>query len=315
MNRTRVRSFGLTDVGGALVIVAGLILFGVPTVGRLHDRCRRDRCSENLDAIGTAAKIYANDYGGLWMVPPFKRTAVDNEGIDYLAGDAIAVPPIEPGEVGYAREFESTSETFMFPDAGSTAVSVTRAFWLLVRSGALAPRQFICPDTHDETDPTVVREWYYDFSGYDNISYGYQVPFGPRGARPREGVDSRQVLAADKGPYYLRRFDPMFEVPGRGGLTLDAPAARWRRFNSPNHHGRGQNVLFADGHCSFEYTPAAGVHRDNIYTLMVDDWDGTHFNRIHGESPHHATVADYPYPGQDALGPGIFASTDSLLYP
>ena len=58
-----------------------------------------------------------------------------------------------------------------------------------------------------------------------------------------------------------------------------------------------------------------GIHSDNIYTLMVDGWDETGFNRIHGESPHFATVAEFPYPGQDVFGLGLFSSTDSLIYP
>jgi hypothetical protein len=50
---------------------------------------------------------------------------------------------------------------------------------------------------------------------------------------------------------------------------------------------------------------------------MTDEWDELGFNLIHGESPHFATVAEFPYPGQGAfgMGPDYFSSTDSLIYP
>jgi prepilin-type processing-associated H-X9-DG protein len=36
--------------------------------------------------------------------------------------------------------------------------------------------------------------------------------------------------------------------------------------NSPNHEQEGQNVMFADGHVSYEKTPFVGIEQDNIYT-------------------------------------------------
>jgi prepilin-type processing-associated H-X9-DG protein len=40
----------------------------------------------------------------------------------------------------------------------------------------------------------------------------------------------------------------------------------WQRYNSPNHGGEGQNVLFVDGHVAFMKKPIVGVDYDNIYT-------------------------------------------------
>jgi len=36
--------------------------------------------------------------------------------------------------------------------------------------------------------------------------------------------------------------------------------------NSSNHKRKGQNVLFNDGHVSWEDTPFCGHSQDNIYT-------------------------------------------------
>lgn len=310
---SKLRGFALRDVTAVLLLTVLLVLIGIPTFAHSRRLSKREACAINLRAIGWQAKIYANDNGERWMVPPFDLSLLDTGGIDYLAGDRVNVPPTDPGEVGYAREDQST---WIPGGGGSSAVSVTRAFWMLVRSGAVDPQTFICPASQDTADSAFVPEWYYDFEGYHSISYGYQVPFGPRGNRPSESARPNKPLAADKGPHYLNKFEPTFQIESGNPVEFSDPLGRWRRFNSPNHNGQGQNVLFADASVSFEQTPAAGIHGDNIYTLMVGgEWDETGFNRIHGESPHFATVAEFPYPGQDVFGMGWFSSTDSLIYP
>ena len=95
----------------------------------------------------------------------------------------------------------------------------------------------------------------------------------------------------------------------------------WSAYNSPNHGGRGQgegqNVLYADGHASFQRNPLGGIDSDNIYTtIQPNGWDDIRkLNLIHGETPHQ--VNPPPYPGQDAMAPGAggYASTDTLIFP
>ncbi|MCH7884329.1 MAG: hypothetical protein IIC01_03680 [Planctomycetes bacterium] len=267
-----------------------------------------------------ASKIYANDNNSNWMIPAHMPWEITGQTIDYLnnAGGVKECFPetTEPGQVGYDREQQSESPTQQNPDGGSTAVSTTRAYWMLVRSGAISVQGFICPSSGDREVRTVNVRVFYDFSCYTNVSYGYQVPFGPRDARLTDGRDPRLVVAADKGPYYLDTFEPTFLTRTGDMLTLDDAPRRWRPYNSPNHRRTGQNCLFLGGNVSFERDPAVGIDADNIYTLMVDQWDGTGFNRIHGDSPHFSDPL-FPFPGQDALGAGLghHASTDSLIYP
>ncbi len=166
----KLRGFGQRDLVAVLIMVALLIILGIPTLAQSRRLNRRQACANNLKRIGTAAKIYANENNENWMIPAFKRSVIDNGGIDYLAGDRVNVPATDPGEVGYDRQAESTSETASNPDGGSSAVSVTRAYWMLVRSGAVDVQTFICPASRDTADPDMVPEWYYDFGGYHNIS-------------------------------------------------------------------------------------------------------------------------------------------------
>jgi prepilin-type processing-associated H-X9-DG protein len=54
-------------------------------------------------------------------------------------------------------------------------------------------------------------------------------------------------------------------------VTTTTSAARdLMHANSRNHGGDGQNVLYGDGHVSFEQNPFVGVNRDNIFTTKAN---------------------------------------------
>jgi prepilin-type processing-associated H-X9-DG protein len=298
-----------------IAIIALLISILLPSLSRARELSKRLVCQSNIKGLGTSAKIYANDNNEKWMIPPYDRGILARDERVMYTEPTNGEDPEGPGQVGMDRDRPSYSIT-----PASTSVSVTRAYWMLVRSGDITPKQFICPSSGEDEDPTENLDFYYDFTAHEYISYGYQVPFGPRDTQPREGMDNRQPLAADKGPWYTEAIVGTFtwETGEDGSVTLDDSPKAWRNFNSPNHGGRGsgegQNVLYADGHASFERTPAVGIDHDNIYTLMGDDWSTIEgYNRIHGEPP--IFVDPNPYPGDDAFDTGAYSSTDTLIYP
>ncbi len=320
--RKSTAGFALVDVLALGAVGAVLMAIGIPTLLRARELSKRMACSVNLAGIGAAGSIYASANKGSWMVPAFKNGRIDFIGIGYTAANWISEPGHEVAtEVGFDRHRESRSETLYAPSAGSENVSTTRAYWMLVRSGEANVRQFICPSSlNDFVDSTENVELYYDFRQYWNISYGYLVPFGPPDTMPREGMDSRQVIAADKGIFYLRGLIPQYRNGLGQPLEVTSPPSDWRPYNSYNHGGpsagEGQNALFADGHVAFLRRPTGGVDDDNIYTLMTEAWDSRGTNRIYGETPHQFYRGN-PYPGQDVFGtgPGMYSTTDSLIYP
>ena len=312
--RKRIRGFTLIELLVVIAIIALLISILLPSLSRARELSKRLVCQSDIKGIGTSAKIYANDNNEKWMIPPYDASIlIDDDRIMYTE-EQNGQDPEGPGQVGMDREYPSYSRD---PGA-STSVSVTRAYWMLVRSGDITPKQFICPSSGDEEDPTENLDFYYDFSNIAHISFGYQVPFGPRDTQPREGMDNRQPISADKGPWYVAPTRVDWETGQNGDVTLEDSPKAWRPFNSPNHggtnNGEGQNVLFADGHASFERTPAVGIDHDNIYTLMTNEWNTVEGkNRIHGDPP--TLVDPNPFPGDDSLEVDAYASTDSLIYP
>lgn len=316
MNHIR-RGIAVTDLLAIAAILVLMAAIGVPTLERARELSKRAVCAVNLKALGGAGNVYADANKGQWMTPPFRRNTQGN-GIYYACIGGLSS---DPACVGFERHRETTSETQMHPSAGSTAMSTTRAYWMLVRSGDVSSKQLICPSSkYDSLDPTREIDLYYDFDEYKNISYGYLVPFGPSDTRPGTGADPRKLFAADKGPFYLDGYHD-FQTLDYTNTPLEIfhTPREWARFNSRNHGGNGigdgQNGLFADGHVEFQRKPIFGVDNDNIFTVMRNEWGALPYNRTHGNTPHEYPYS--PFPGEQAFGSGgnSYSSTDSLIYP
>lgn len=298
--RSTKKGFTLIELLVVVAIIALLISILLPSLSRARELAKRLVCAANIKGIGTAMKIYANDNEEQWATPLF------NEGtlgapvpITYTS---TAVVPKGGSEVP-ARNTVTTST--------STALSVTRAFWLLIRSGETTQKQYICPSSGDEADVTEEIDKYYDFFSLTNLSYGYQVPFGVKETRASENSDPRMAVAADSSPYTTNATPTAPNV-----YDPNTSPRLWQPYNSGNHGGagagEGQNVLYQDSHATFERKPIVGIDNDNIYTHLFNSWPNV--GRFIGHSPSIGSPAN-PFPGEGAFGSGKHASTDSLIYP
>ncbi len=291
------RALTRIEIFAVLIVVAVLGFVAYEAFRPRRYICRevstRLVCASNLKGIATSCKIYANNNGGNWPSPAFDEDLVGK--IDYRI-------PVGAG-VGTVQSPNRSQPSFSGPQ-GTRELTVSRAYWILVRSGDITAKQFICPQSGDVNDPTENLDRNYDFTAQNNLSYGFQVPFGPVSTRAREGLENRMIVAADKGPYKdvtmaIPPVDIKHQAESEYAQTNRLPTI-WKSYNSQNHSGEGQNLLFADGHIEFKRTPIVGIDEDNIYTIMLENFNEA--SRTSGESPWMR--ASPPY-----------SSTDSVIFP
>jgi competence protein ComGC len=288
------RALTLIELLAILLLLALVVSVLVPARSRDSSGMHAKRlvCRSNLRSLATAMKIYANDFDEHWPVV-----------VDIPAqGERITYTVPAGGGKGTTRSPDRT----MPASSAARELSNTRAMWLLVRSGDVTPREFICPKSGDAVSNEQNIDDYYDFASPSNISYGYQVPSGPAGTRPSEYVDPRMALAADQGPYR----DASVTMPPASLLATGGDFTIWRPFNSSNHASIGQNVLYGDGHTTFKRTPVVGVNRDNIYTVATGDQQPVEY--MIGESPWVRSAPPYQAIGSNGLP---LPTTDSVIFP
>jgi len=277
----------IVAIGG----VALLLLISLIAVRRVNEFDRRLACETNFKGLGLGMYTYANENANSW--PIATHAPATEEG--------ACAATYAPGKIGTRRGNAKD------PKAGETTIadtelSVTRNLWTLMRLNLCSPKSFVCPSSQDQPNQDEDPRNYWDFAKYSEVSYGLQVPYGKTG-RPSTTCDARMILAADKGPFGAA-LEAGARDPGPPTLGTSAKPEDWRPWNSPNHGGEGQIVLYADAHVQFEQTPLAGYLNDNIYTRWSDPTGG-----FGGDE--NIRVRGTPPTGNEAP----FSDTDSLIYP
>jgi prepilin-type processing-associated H-X9-DG protein len=247
----RYRAFSFVELLVVVGILTILVAILLPYFAAAREADRRARCVQNLNAIMAAMTHYASNNHGLYP--------------------AIAYDPVHNPN-GYTAYTGADSPD---PFAKATKVSpndVTAALWLLVRQHLVKPVVFVCPSTGNSRDPVRTNGQEVDpdhrsnFTDATHLSYSYSSPYS--NAPGYQMDDTRPAdfaLMADKNPGVSTDKDPPYPPYNSDPFALS-------QANSLNHGRGGQNVLYADGHVSFQPTPYCGVgvadQRDNIYTAL-----------------------------------------------
>lgn len=261
------RSRGLTRVDVLVFVAVGaFLLLLVPVIGRyMRSDSSRATCKANLSAIGKAMLVYANDNDG---------------NLPRAGGRSTIWNPY----IGYRWRGGDPRRVFgVGADGSGGEATVSSSLYLLVKYMGLQPRQFVCPGDVGTTEfnPVIVESngqrvlnlsdiWDFGGESYRHCSYAYHMLYSPYGLTT--GSDPGMAVAADRNPWInspagkvkdFVSFEP--DIKPWNGMPQEA-----RRGNSLSHGQAGQNVLFLDGHVSFEERAYCGPKGDNIYTISRD---------------------------------------------
>ena len=254
---------GLTRVDVVIILAASvlglslLISFGA----RMRYGDALDACAGRLMVIGEAMMIYANDYcdeypraggpGGAWAA----RTP------DWKAADKQQAYGLDPNGTG-------------------GRASISASLYLTIKYAQPTPATFVCkgdsratvfdPRKYDPSDNKLRRLWDFGPNPPSNGSYAYHMPYGRWKLTTNSGLD--MVIAADRNPWMD---SPFAKARVFSSFVPDTPPfsgtpAQAQTGDSTLHNGKGQNVVFLDGHVRFAQRPYCGIDNDNIYT----SWDG-----------------------------------------
>lgn len=224
-----------------------------------REQANRITCQNNLSEIGRAMQIYANDNDGEYPRAGGPTSIWTDRIADYTAPNRyLAFQMGSDGSGGY--------------------VTLSSSLYLLIKYAGLLPDSFICPGDCGATvynpvddglfNITLTDLW--DFGPHhgtqnntnNHYSYAYHLPYGLYNLT--QSSDPKMAVAADKNPWltytdteaHFSRFDP------------DGDREAVKAGNALAHLDEGQNVLFVDGHVSFQTESFCGVNDDNIYTLQ-----------------------------------------------
>jgi prepilin-type N-terminal cleavage/methylation domain-containing protein/prepilin-type processing-associated H-X9-DG protein len=246
--RKKRKGFTLVELLVVIAIIALLMGILMPALARVRAIAHRLICGTNLSGIGKAMLIYANDYDD-----EFPRAGYRNS--TWIAG--------MPGWAAPTR-----LEAYGGLDG---SVTVASSLYLLVKYVDVGPKQFLCKGTNTTefklaTGLDLIDVWDFGPRPIDHCSYSYHSPYDSRYALNIGVSPPGMAVAADRNPW----LDPAADKGYRDTFNWnDGDTNKQKAGNAIAHGNDGQNVLFLDGHVTFEKRSFCGVQDDNIYTACV----------------------------------------------
>jgi prepilin-type N-terminal cleavage/methylation domain-containing protein/prepilin-type processing-associated H-X9-DG protein len=221
----RAKAFSLIE----LLVVIGLIglLIGIllPALEKGREQAVVVKCATNLRQIGQAITLYCNENHGAYPRTIYVSGATLDKGTNPAATDP-------------------------FSTGGPVPNDTTAAWFLLLRTQKIPPVIFTCPYTDvnvfepDNATDFASRSNFTDYK--KNLGYSFANPY-PDDA----GVKAEYKLTSHLNPGFA--------------VAADLNSGEGGNANSDNHEDRGQNVLYADGHVTWQTSPLCGLNNDNIY--------------------------------------------------
>jgi len=311
----RRKGFTLIELLVVIAIIALLMGVLMPALAKVRAIAYRLTCGTNLSGIGKAMLMYSSDYN-----EDFPRGGWGATGTQ---------APSSWSTSGYIMDYANDSEAGALGPPPSRA-TIGCSFFKLIRYEESPTKQFVCKGdsgtkafrlTDGNPPPTGEKkmEECWDFGGKDpvsssstggqpgkSVSYAYQYPFTHKnpctGFYTNRGITSTSKpgspVCSDRPPgldinakSYVKDGNlrnPIWQTVGGGYSDED------RKGNSASHQREGQNILFVDGHITFEKYPNVGIRNDHI-------WKWWSSNRCQEDATDEERQGVKPLPGEDPL--------------
>jgi len=226
------KGFTLIELLVVIAIIAMLMSILMPALARVREIANRVVCGTNLSGIGKAMAIYSND---------------DENGRFPQAGGPHA-------HWGTTTAWDAVAEVDAFGTPPNNYASIQASFYLLVKGDYTTTKQYVCKSDSQNlgafTPSAPYDIWDFGDTPIDHCSYAYHMPYDDAG-----GFNYCLTAASNPG--------------------LAAAADRNPDDDSDSSHAHqdeGQNVLYVDGHVTFEKNEGGkrsrdcGLNDDDIYT-------------------------------------------------
>ena len=234
----RRKGFTLVELLVVIAIIALLVSILLPSLQKARELTKRTMCLTNLNGTGKAVALYLTAYDDKY---PF---------IEH----PVAVPGLN------ARTNTSRDQG---PNPNNPPQRcITTLIFFFVREGN-DPALFICPSDTTVKDPSTrepnTGNYYWDFSGYNNVSYSIQaVNNSTKFSNPK------QFYMADKNPNWDG------SKTGANALIAWDPNMTTAQIKSnmpSNHQGEMFNWVKGDGQAS--YAKRADIGELVVYNNMA----------------------------------------------
>ena len=242
-DRTTRAKWVLSNLRDVIAVAACLMLvflFMRPGLQKARHISQEQACANQFRSIGYGLSQYAHDYRG--RMPYVQRPP----GAKWL---------------GVGKQDDEH-------------YSNTRNTYLLVKMGYVSVDKFLCPgaDAQPEVklrvkmDPQTLKTLQ-DFADRHQVNYSFFLVLNNQSFFTKQSENI--PIGSDQNPLFAD-----YDSQKQTILDLSVNRELLSR-NSPNHGGRGQNLLYGDGHVRFSNSRLVGLNEDDIFTLNdILQYDG-----------------------------------------
>ncbi|MHC5060951.1 MAG: type II secretion system protein [Planctomycetota bacterium] len=330
------KGFTLIELLVVIAIIAMLLAVLMPALNKVKRLAQRLVCGTNVKGLGTAMMVYAQDFEDEF---PLQGGSGDHYWSQNGATKQWWDPDKNWNDDGFVtvasslyllvRNADVDPKSFICPSGDEKAFKG-------VSGNANLDLVELWDFGGKDIDQAVSsgNVTYSEGLPREHVSYAFQLPYGVQSfvARPASATSSASTaILADKNPWQDPKLDHITANPlppdSQSGYMMqvaylivdwanddplrDSSTAWQVQITNSQPHGReGQNVLYGDGHATFEKRPDVSYQNDNIYTMFATTGGEGIYNEYDRRTGLNRPTAAPTVMPTSGNGPGSYPRTD-----